>query len=328
MGVRNFHMHCDPDTGSGPGTRATAAGWPTSSVGENIAAGYTTPSAVMSPVNGWMGDCGHCANVLNASSREIGLGYYFDSVDQGTTPGTGNVRQSGNGQCPATSSSNGPYRHYWTQDFSSRSGVYPLVIEREKYLVTAANVALYLYQPPGTGLQMKFSNDGETWSAPVAFSTGSSWALTAGDGVKSVYCGGHRFERHLPRLRPDLARRDRQRLRHDLRRQLRVRRRRPLGHPDRRRRLSRPRPTSSAGGWGGSRSGSGRARAGKSSRSVTTLRDVLGLQAPVAAVLHHGRCRSRSRPMPGQIAAMRMPSWRRSSIAASDMPTRPNFEAL
>jgi len=187
MGVRNFHMHCDPDTGSGPGSRATAAGWPTSSVGENIAAGYQTPAAVMSSVNGWMSDCGHCAAILSAGSREIGLGYYFDAVDQGTTPGTGNVRQSSNGLCPATSSNHGPYYRYWTQDFSSRTGVYPLVIEREKYLVNVANVALYLYQPPGTGLQMRFSNDGETWSAPVAFSTGSNWSLTAGDGVKSVY---------------------------------------------------------------------------------------------------------------------------------------------
>jgi uncharacterized protein YkwD len=184
MGVRNFHMHCDPDTGSLPGNRAIAAGWPTSSVGENIAAGYQTPAAVMSTVNGWMADCGHCANVLTAGSREIGLGYYLDSAEVGPP---GNVRQSPNGQCPVTSSANGPYFRYWTQDFSSRSGVYPLVIEREKYLVTTTSIALYVYQPPGSGLQMRFSNDGETWSAPVAFSTGSSWTLTAGDGVKSVY---------------------------------------------------------------------------------------------------------------------------------------------
>lgn len=184
MGVRNFHMHCDPDTGSGPGSRATAAGWSSASVGENIAAGYQTPAAVMSTANGWMADCGHCANVLTAGSREIGLGYSFDAVDVGPP---GNVRQSGNGQCPATTSNNGPYRHYWTQDFSSRSGVYPMVIEREKYLVTTANVALYLYQPPGSGLQMSFSNNGENWSAPIAFGTATTWSLTAGDGVKSVY---------------------------------------------------------------------------------------------------------------------------------------------
>jgi uncharacterized protein YkwD len=184
MGVRNFHMHCDPDTGSGPGTRATATGWPTSSVGENIAAGYQTPTAVMSTANGWMADCGHCANILSAGSREIGLGYSFDAAEIGPP---GNVRQSANGQCPVTSSANGPYFHYWTQDFSSRTGVYPLVIEREKYLVTTTSVALYLYQPTGSGLQMKFSNDGETWSAPVAYSAASSWVLTAGDGVKSVY---------------------------------------------------------------------------------------------------------------------------------------------
>ncbi len=183
MGVRNFHMHCDPDTGTLPGARALAVGWPTSSVGENIAAGFGSPSAVMSPSTGWMSDCGHCANILSAGSREIGLGYSFDAVDQNP----GNVRLSSNGLCPATSSNNGPYFNYWTQDFSSRSGVYPLVIEREAYLVSSQNVGLYLYQPTGTGLQMSFSNDGVTWSSPVSFSTASAWSLTSGDGPKVVY---------------------------------------------------------------------------------------------------------------------------------------------
>jgi uncharacterized protein YkwD len=183
MGVRNFHMHCDPDTGTLPGNRALAVGWPTASVGENIAAGYGSPAAVMSTSNGWMSDCGHCANILSAGSREIGLGFSFDAADQSP----GNVRLSPTGLCPATSSNNGPYFNYWTQDFSSRPGVYPLVIEREAYLVDTANVGLYQYQPTGTGLQMRFSNDGVTWSSPVSFSTSSAWTLTTGDGPKTVY---------------------------------------------------------------------------------------------------------------------------------------------
>ena len=38
--------------------------------------------------------------------------------------------------------------------------------------------------------------------------------------------------------------------------------------------------------------------------------------------------RSSVATLPGQIAAMRMRSWRRSSMAASERPTRPDFEAL
>lgn len=41
--------------------------------GENIAAGYRTPEAVM---NGWMNSPGHRANILNSSFTHIGVGYY------------------------------------------------------------------------------------------------------------------------------------------------------------------------------------------------------------------------------------------------------------
>ena len=41
--------------------------------GENIAAGYSTPEAV---VNGWMNSSGHRANILNSSFTHIGVGYY------------------------------------------------------------------------------------------------------------------------------------------------------------------------------------------------------------------------------------------------------------
>ncbi|MFN7942738.1 MAG: CAP domain-containing protein [Thermoanaerobaculia bacterium] len=183
MGTRNFHMHCDPDTGTLPGNRALAVGWPTSNVGENIAAGYSSPAAVMSTSNGWMSDCGHCANILNTSSREIGLGYSFDGSDTNT------VRQSSTGLCPVQTSNNGPYGHYWTQDFSGRTsfGVFPLVIEREKYLVNTTSVAMFLYQPGGSSPQMRFSNDGVSWSSPVAFNANPTTTLTAGDGVKTVY---------------------------------------------------------------------------------------------------------------------------------------------
>ena len=35
--------------------------------------------------------------------------------------------------------------------------------------------------------QMRFSNDGSTWGALVAFGTTASWTLTTGDGTKTVY---------------------------------------------------------------------------------------------------------------------------------------------
>lgn len=41
--------------------------------GENIAAGYSTPEAVM---NGWMNSPGHRANILTADFTHIGVGYY------------------------------------------------------------------------------------------------------------------------------------------------------------------------------------------------------------------------------------------------------------
>jgi hypothetical protein len=70
--------------------RIVACNYPTSnaSVGENIAYGYSTPSAVM---NGWMNSSGHRANILNSSFRVIGVS--------------------------AAATSNGTL--YWTQDFGS-----------------------------------------------------------------------------------------------------------------------------------------------------------------------------------------------------------------
>ena len=56
--------------------------------GENIAAGYPTPAAV---VKGWMNSTGHKANILNAAFTKMGLGY---------------------------STGDGEYCHYWAQEFA------------------------------------------------------------------------------------------------------------------------------------------------------------------------------------------------------------------
>ena len=58
--------------------------------GENIAAGYLTPAAV---VDGWMHSEGHKANILNSSFTKMGLGY-------------------------STGGGGGTYGHYWAQEFA------------------------------------------------------------------------------------------------------------------------------------------------------------------------------------------------------------------
>lgn len=51
-------------------SRTAKAGW--TATGENIAAGFTSASSVMS---GWMGSSGHKANILNKSYTGVGVGY-------------------------------------------------------------------------------------------------------------------------------------------------------------------------------------------------------------------------------------------------------------
>jgi len=90
MADNNFVSHAGTG-GTGPDDRIEAAGyvgW--NGWGENIAAGYTTPAAV---VAGWMASPGHRANILRASFDHLGVGYRFQA---GTT-----------------------YAHYWTNDFGS-----------------------------------------------------------------------------------------------------------------------------------------------------------------------------------------------------------------
>ncbi len=57
--------------------------------GENAAAGYTSPQAVM---DGWMNSSGHRSNILNPSTVSIGVGFYQGSGD---------------------------YGYYWVQDFGT-----------------------------------------------------------------------------------------------------------------------------------------------------------------------------------------------------------------
>ncbi|NML52680.1 CAP domain-containing protein [Streptomyces sp. R302] len=74
MAARDFFDHTNPD-GADPGDRVTAAGYPWSTYGENIAMGQRTPEQVM---EAWMNSPGHRANILNCDFKELGVGIHDD----------------------------------------------------------------------------------------------------------------------------------------------------------------------------------------------------------------------------------------------------------
>lgn len=176
MAVRNFFAHCDPDTLTQPWDRMAAAGYNWNSAAENIAAGYNGPAAVMTA---WMASSGHRANILSTGVRELGVGYSYQAPDQA------NVRDDPNGDCVPDSSDNGPFYHYWTQNFGRIDTVFPLVINREAYETNSRNVNLYMYGS-GWAEEMRFSNGGGSWSAWEPFGANKLWTLTAGTGQKTV----------------------------------------------------------------------------------------------------------------------------------------------
>ena len=87
MAALNYFAHTSAD-GRTLGSRASAAGYTSSGLGENIAAGYAGIDSVM---NGWVDSDGHCANLMNANFTEVGVACVAG---------------------PATSS----YNTYWTMD--------------------------------------------------------------------------------------------------------------------------------------------------------------------------------------------------------------------
>ncbi|GGL11730.1 CAP domain-containing protein [Deinococcus radiotolerans] len=91
MATQNYFSHTSKD-GRTFSQRITNAGYtPYRTIGENIAAGQTTPQAV---VDGWLKSEGHCRNIMNPSFKELGVGYAY----AGTST----------------------YKHYWVQDFGAR----------------------------------------------------------------------------------------------------------------------------------------------------------------------------------------------------------------
>ena len=125
-------------------------GW----MGENIAAGFSTPASVM---EGWMDSQGHRENILNPHYREIGVGYY----------------------------AGGPWSHYWVQDFGEQSNSYPIVIDQEKAVTEVPQVELYLYGE-GTWNEMRLKNDSDAWSEWKPFAENVQWQLDWVQGIHTV----------------------------------------------------------------------------------------------------------------------------------------------
>lgn len=93
MANNDFFSHTS-SSGSSVFDRIKVAGYTYSTAAENIAAGQSTPEAV---VAAWMNSPGHRANILSPSLTEIGVGFYFLKNDSGQAP----------------------YHYYWTQDFGT-----------------------------------------------------------------------------------------------------------------------------------------------------------------------------------------------------------------
>ena len=74
-GISSRHAGSD---GSTPGERATRAGYRWSMVGENIASGVRTAQEA---VAGWLASPEHCANIMTAGFRQMGVAFAVDPAN-------------------------------------------------------------------------------------------------------------------------------------------------------------------------------------------------------------------------------------------------------
>lgn len=75
--IKTSYSHTRPD-GTLCFTALEEAGLRSTTAGENIAKGYSTPERV---VDAWMNSPGHRANILNPAYTMIGVGYVYDAYD-------------------------------------------------------------------------------------------------------------------------------------------------------------------------------------------------------------------------------------------------------
>ena len=76
MAERNFFSHTG-SAGSTPGERVARAGYRWSMVGENIASGVQTPREA---VAGWLASPHHCANIMTAGFRQMGVAFAVNAA--------------------------------------------------------------------------------------------------------------------------------------------------------------------------------------------------------------------------------------------------------
>lgn len=77
MATYSFVQHQGRD-GSTPTQRASRAGYRSVAIAENVAAG---PETVDEVIAGWLASAGHCANIMSARYREMGLGFAIVNED-------------------------------------------------------------------------------------------------------------------------------------------------------------------------------------------------------------------------------------------------------
>lgn len=119
-------------------------------LGENIAAGHTSPAQV---VQAWMDSPLHKDNILETGFREIGIGFF---------------------------------QNYWVQDFGSTYDVYPVVIEWEAPRTQQAQVTLWLHGGPELFSSVRIRNDGGEWSEWLPFANEIPWTLRSEAGLRTV----------------------------------------------------------------------------------------------------------------------------------------------
>jgi uncharacterized protein YkwD len=127
---------------------------------EVIASGPTADTA-SEAVAIWMNSPQHHDIILSGSYREAGGGYAFSGTSD--------------------------YYNYWTMDLGARNDaqgypVYPVVINREAWSTTNLNVNLYVYGSDWAAEEMRFRNEGGSWSDWQSFSAQKNWTLSCNEG--------------------------------------------------------------------------------------------------------------------------------------------------
>lgn len=159
MSQDNYFSHDTKDwengdlvTRCGPWERI--ANYYSGAIGENAAAGYHSPEAVM---QGWMNSKGHRDNILNPSTRAIGVGYY-----QG----------------------DGDFHSYWVQDFGTKIDVSttPVLGNLPENLVFLYSIPDQKLYPPKQGFSPTNvgNNDPLTWQVT---NLGSFFSADPGSGT-------------------------------------------------------------------------------------------------------------------------------------------------